>query len=103
MINLVLTRSLRAFFKKADFHLISLYNVLLYGVVLPQVHYFAVPLVEHHQVPVSPFLQLIDGSVTFWGISHSFQLRVICKLAKGTLCSIIKIINEDAALDWTQY
>lgn len=84
--------------------MISPYSVLLDGVVLPQVHDLAVPLVEHHDVPVSPFLQLTDdGSMTFWGISHSFQLGVTCKLAKGTLCSIIKFINEDAALDWTQY
>lgn len=53
-------------FEKLLFHLISSYSVLLDGVVLPQVHDLAVPLVEHHDVPVSPFLQLTDdGSMTF--------------------------------------
>lgn len=89
-------------FWKADFHLISPCNILVHGVVLPQAHYFAVALSEQHEVPVSPFLQLTSGSMTFWAISHFFQLGVTCKLAKGTLCPAIKIINEDAEQDWTQ-
>ncbi|KAK4810833.1 hypothetical protein QYF61_008805 [Mycteria americana] len=72
-----------------------------------QVQDFALPLVELHEVPVSPFLQSVqvplDGSTTLWHISHSSQICVISKLAEGTLCLIIQIINEDVEHDRTQY
>jgi len=45
----------------------------------------------------------VDGSAASWCISHSLQFYVISKLAKGTLCPIIQIINEDIEQDWTQY
>ena len=35
--------------------------------------------------------------------SCSSQLGVIYKLAEGTLCPILQIINEDVKWDWTQY
>ncbi|GAB0185708.1 mitochondrial enolase superfamily member 1 [Grus japonensis] len=64
-------------------------------------------LVELHEVPVSLFLQHVevplDGSTTLWHISHSSQHNVICRLAEGTFCPIIQIINEDVEQDQTQY
>ncbi|KAK4816773.1 hypothetical protein QYF61_022771 [Mycteria americana] len=59
----------------------------------------ALPLVELHEVPVRPFLQPaqvpLDGSMILWCISYFAQFCVISKLAEGTLCPIIHIINED--------
>ena len=64
----------------------------------------ALPLVELHEVSVNPVLLpvevILDVSTILWHISHSSQFGVICKLAEGTLCFLIQIINEQ---DWTQY
>ncbi|KAK4825789.1 hypothetical protein QYF61_002373 [Mycteria americana] len=71
-----------------------------------QVQDFALPLVELHEIPVSPCLQPVEvplgGSTTFWYISHSSQVDVTCKLAKGTHCPIIQIVKEDIEQDWTE-
>ncbi|GAB0180351.1 mitochondrial enolase superfamily member 1 [Grus japonensis] len=37
----------------------------------------------------------LDNNMTLWCISHSPESGVICKLAEGTLCPIIQIINGD--------
>ena len=62
-------------------------------------------LVELHTIPVGPFLQPVhvplDVSATLWCISCSSQFCVSSKLAEGTLCLIIQIINEDVKQDWT--
>ncbi|KAK4832374.1 hypothetical protein QYF61_022229 [Mycteria americana] len=86
----------------------STWHILVPGVVPPQEEQdFALLLVELHEIPVSPFLQPVkvplDGSTTFWPISHSSQFCVISKLVKDELCLIIQIINEDAHQDWIQY
>ncbi|KAK4831796.1 hypothetical protein QYF61_019226 [Mycteria americana] len=64
-------------------------------------------LVELHEAPLSPSLQPVevplDASMTRWYISYSSHFGVICKLAKGTLCPITRIINEDVEEDWTQH
>ncbi|KAK4824875.1 hypothetical protein QYF61_021082 [Mycteria americana] len=77
------------------------------GVVPPHVQDFALAFAELHVVPVRPFPQPVkvpqDGSTILWCISHSSQFAVISKLAEGTLCSIIQIINEDVEQDWMQY
>lgn len=62
---------------------------------------FAFSLVELHEVPISPYLQPVnvplEDSTTLWCISHYFLVCV--KLAEGTLCPIIQIINEDFKQD----
>jgi len=67
--------------------------VLVHGVVSPQVQNFALPFVDLHEVPISPFLQplqvLLDGSATPWHISYSLQFCVNGKLAEGTPYPII--------------
>ncbi|KAK4818982.1 LOW QUALITY PROTEIN: hypothetical protein QYF61_022649 [Mycteria americana] len=92
---------------QAAFQLSSPQNILVHGVVPPQVQDLALLLVEVHEVPVSPFLQPVevplDGSMTLWCISHSSQFGVIRQLAEGTLCPIIHVTTEDAEQDWTQY
>lgn len=40
---------------------------------------------------------------SWWRISHPFQICVISKLAKVTLCPIIQIINEDVEQDCALY
>ncbi|KAK4831783.1 hypothetical protein QYF61_019096, partial [Mycteria americana] len=76
-------------FCKAAFQLCSPQHLRVHGVVPPQVQDFALPLVELHEVPASPFLQPVqvplDGSTTLWCISHSSQCGVICKLAERQL------------------
>lgn len=63
--------------------------------------------VELHKGPVSPFLQPfnvpLNGRVTFWGISHSYQLHIICEFAKGALCPITQVFNERKKHCWPQY
>ncbi|PKU43822.1 rna-directed dna polymerase from mobile element jockey-like [Limosa lapponica baueri] len=70
------------------------------GVVPSQKQNFALPLVELPEVPVSPFLQLIqvslDGNLSFSCIGPCSQFCVICKLAEGALYTIIQIINENS-------
>ncbi|GAB0181886.1 cAMP-dependent protein kinase inhibitor alpha [Grus japonensis] len=100
-------RDSQGLFCQAAFQLSSPQYVLVDGVVPPQAQDFALPLVELCEIPVSPFLQPVevplDGITAFWYIIHSFQFGVICKLAEGTLCPIIQIVNEEIEQDWTQY
>lgn len=81
--------------------------MLVPGVVLPWVQDFALPLIDCHEVPVSPFLQPVkvplDGSKTLWCIGCSSQFGVISKLAESPLCPIIQMINEDVKEDQFQY
>ena len=79
--------------------------MLVPGVVLLQGQGFGFPVVEVHEVPVSPFLQPdevpLDGSTTLCYASHPSQSGVICKLAELTLCPII--IKEDVKRGWSQH
>ena len=79
----------------AAFRLAVPQHVLLQGPVPPQVQGFALPLLEPHAGPVSPFLQPVQapllGSTTLRRMSLSSQFRAICKLSEGTLCPIIHI------------
>lgn len=74
---------------------------VLVRVVPPQVQDFALSLVEHCEILVSPFLQPVklplDCNRIFGHISRSSQFGVIHKLAEGTHCSIIyisKVLNR---------
>lgn len=64
-----------------------------------------IPIAEFHGIHVSLFLLpvqvLLGGSMTLCCISHSSRLYIISKLADGTLCLIIQVINEDVEQYWT--
>ena len=106
MFNLVSTRTLRSFLAKLFPADQSPARAGAWGCSSPGAD-FALPLVELHEPPVSPFFQPVkvplDGSTTFWSINHSSQFCVISRLAEGTLCPIIQIINEGIKQDWNQY
>jgi len=75
--------------------------VLILGVAPTQVQDPALGLVEPHEVHVGPFLRLaqapLDGNPSFWFISCTTQLGVICRLAEGALnpsMSLMKILNS---------
>lgn len=76
-------------------------------VVYPHLQDFVLPLVEIHEDPFSPFLQLlkvpIKGRATLWFISHSSQFCVTSKPTEVTFCPIIQIINENTPHYWPQY
>ena len=94
-------------FCKAALQLVRLLSVWVPGVIPPQVQDLVLLLAELHEVPGSPFLQLAEvplvGSTTLWHISHSSQFCVLSKLAQGTLCCDIQIINADDKQDWIQH
>jgi len=74
-------------------------NMLMPGVVSPRVKDFAFLLVKLQEISVSPFPQVVgvplNGSMTFWCISHSSQFCVISKIAEGTLSPVVQIINKN--------
>lgn len=93
-------RDFQVLFCRAALQLGSSWPALV-RVVPPQVQDSALRLVEHPEIVVSPFLQSVkvplDGNMTFWHISHSFQFSVIHKLAEGTHCPVVyisKILNR---------
>jgi len=71
----------------------------VHGVIPPQVQVFALPLVELHEAPDSPFLWPVkvplNGSTTLWHISQSSQFLIFSKPAEGTVCPIMQFGNED--------
>jgi len=77
----------------------------MHGVVPPQVQDPALALVEPHQVPLCPTFQTVqvtlNGSTAFWCIYHTSQF-VISKLAEGTLCPFIQVIDEEVEQDWAE-
>jgi len=79
----------------------------VHGVVPPPVQDPSLALVELHQVPLPRILQPVqvslNGSTAFWCIYHSSQFCVISKLAEGTLCPFIQVIDEEAEQDWAKY
>ncbi|PKU42183.1 neuronal acetylcholine receptor subunit alpha-4 [Limosa lapponica baueri] len=64
-------------------------------------------LVEFHQVPLSPTFWPVHvslyGSKAFWCVSHSSQFCIISKVAEGTLCPLIQVIDEYIEQDLIQY
>jgi len=61
----------------------------------------ALSLVEPHEVHTGPFLELVqvplDGIPSFWCVSCTTQLGVVCKLAEGALDltkSLMKMLNS---------
>jgi len=84
-------------FHRTTVQQVSLEPVLVRGIVPPQVQDPTLSLVELHQVPLCPTLQRVqvslDGSTVFQCIHHSSQFCVISKLAEGTLCPFIQLID----------
>jgi len=75
--------------------------VLIVGVALTQMQDLALGLVEHHEVltgPLPEFVQVpLDGIPSFWCVTCTTQLGVICKLPEGALNlakSLMKILNS---------
>lgn len=68
------------------------------GILPPHMQDFAHLLAELHETFVSPPLQPVqvplDGSTTLWHFRSSSQFLITCKLAKGTLCPTIQVIND---------
>lgn len=79
--------------------------VLVPGVTPPWLQDLALPLVELHDVPVSLFLQPIkvplDGSMTFWYVSHFSQFCIILLVLHTyfALCPFIHVISDIKRLD----
>ncbi|KAK4822727.1 LOW QUALITY PROTEIN: hypothetical protein QYF61_019724, partial [Mycteria americana] len=67
----------------------------------------ALGLVEPHEVHTGPLLQLVqvplDGILSFWRVSCTTQLGVICKLAEGALDLAVNVIDENIQQRWSQY
>jgi len=63
--------------------------------------------VELHQVPLCPTLQPVqislNGNTAFCCISHFSQFSVTSKLAEGTLCPYIQVIDEEIEQDSVEY
>ena len=74
---------------KAAFKPVKPQCVLVHGIFPSVGQDFALPFKEFHEVPLCPFLQPVkvplNGSVTFWCISHSSELCIVCELAEGAL------------------
>lgn len=66
----------------------------------------AFPLVEIHEIPLSPVLQPVEiplsGSATFTVLALSLFCNV-CEVAEGSLCPVVQVINEEVKQYWTQY
>ena len=81
--------------------------VMVCGAIPPCMQDLAFPLVELHNVPVSPFLQHVEvplnWSTTIWCISRSSQFCTICKLSDGALYPTIHVMNEEVKEYWPQY
>ncbi|KAK4816292.1 LOW QUALITY PROTEIN: hypothetical protein QYF61_014590 [Mycteria americana] len=67
----------------------------------------ALGLVEPHEVHTGPLLQLVqvplDDILSFWCVSCTTQLGVICKLAEGALDLAVNVIDENIEHHWSQY
>jgi len=79
----------------------------VHGVVPLQLQDPALALVKLYQVPLCPTLQPVqvslNGSTAFQRISYSSQFCVISKLAEGTPCPFIQVIDEHVDQDWVKY
>lgn len=67
-------------------------------VISPQVQDSMFPVVELHNIPFHPFLQLIKAPVescTAICLVYHPSLGLSTKLAEGVLCPIIQLSNED--------
>jgi len=81
--------------------------VFVLGIVLTHVQDLALGLVEPHEVHTGPLLELVqvplDGIPSFWCVSCTIQLGVICKLAEGALDLAVCVIDENVKEHRSQY
>ncbi|KAK4814468.1 hypothetical protein QYF61_018986 [Mycteria americana] len=67
----------------------------------------ALGLVEPHEVHTGPLLQLVqvplDDIPSFWRVSCTTQLGVICRLTEGALDLSVNVIDENIDQHWSQY
>jgi len=66
----------------------------VHGVVPLEVQDPALALGELYQVPFQPIQVSLNGSMAFQCTSYSSQFGVISRLAEGTLCPCIQVIDE---------
>lgn len=86
-------------FCKGVFHPEIPQPLLGHGVITSQQQDFVLPFAELRVIPSSPFLQSVkvslDPCTTLWCISCFLKFCVTCRLAEGTLCPDVEVINED--------
>ncbi|KAK4815925.1 LOW QUALITY PROTEIN: hypothetical protein QYF61_010182 [Mycteria americana] len=67
----------------------------------------ALGLVEPHEVHTGSLLPLVhiplDDISSFWRVSCTTQLGVICTLAEGALHLTVNVIDENIEQHWSQY
>lgn len=87
-------------FSKTAFQVLWLKHALVLGVIPPQEQNLTSSLIELYKVPVSPFLQPVQGPLhgrpTLWCTSPSSHFCIFCKRAEDAPCPIIQVINEDS-------
>ncbi|KAK4816343.1 LOW QUALITY PROTEIN: hypothetical protein QYF61_015657 [Mycteria americana] len=92
-------------FRRAALDHIIPQSVLKLRIVLTQDP--ALGLVEPHEVHTGPLLQLVqvplDDIPSFWCVSCTTQLGVICKLAEGALDLSVNVTDENIEQRWSQY
>ncbi|KAK4815950.1 hypothetical protein QYF61_010444 [Mycteria americana] len=85
----------------------SHHPVLKSRIAATQVQDPALGLVEPHEVHTGPLLRLVqvplDDIVSFWCVSCTTQLGVICQLAEGALDLDVNVIDENIEQHWSQY
>ncbi|KAK4816353.1 hypothetical protein QYF61_015667 [Mycteria americana] len=87
--------------------------VLVGEVLQPSGHFRGPPLDPLQQLPVllvlrAPELDAVlqvplDDIPSFWRVSCTTQLGVICKLAEGALDLAVNVIDENIEQRWSQY
>lgn len=86
-------------FCKAVFHPEIPQPLLRHGIFTSQGQNFALPFAELCGIPIGPFLQSVevplDACTTLRCISCFLNFCVTCRLAEGTLCPSLEVINED--------
>lgn len=94
--NLVSTRTYMAFSHRAAFQSVSPQPTLVHAVIPLPRRETALPSVELHRVPDSPFLQSLQVLANSCGASTTpSQFCSVCKLAESTLSFIIQIVNRN--------
>jgi len=74
---------------RAALHPLIPHPVLIAGIAPTHVQDLALGFVESHDVQTGPPLQIVqvplEGILSFWHVSCTTQLGVICKLAEGAI------------------
>jgi len=80
-------------------HPITPQPVWILGAALTQMQDLALGFAEPHEVQTGPTVQLVqvplDAIPSFWHVSCTTQLGIICRLAEGALNLPVYVIDED--------